>query len=251
MNWRVAMSSGRFMALSRIILSICLGRYLRRFHLHNCLRTLALRISICLTDRCYVVVLAEGLSTFLLFSAGASQNLREMRQGDVARQNGSRDGTGSLWGGGVYSARVGRWQRVLEQQIDILRRYRNNPDYLRIPLYGVSAEGFGATDSAVVIGPLTCLLPNTDWLTVIKGWADDKSSIADGRSALRPAVEALSFMLGLNDLSIETLKRNVIPIVAETEIGELLDLERFMEVRGAVGWSIFDTRRWQRESRDF
>jgi hypothetical protein len=83
----------------------------------------------------------------------------------------------------------------------------------------------------------------------MKGWGEE-SFAADSR-AMRTAAEALSFMLGLNNVPIDLLTRSVLPVVADTEIGDSLDIEKFLDVRRTVGWSVFDTRRWQRSGADF
>jgi hypothetical protein len=172
--------------------------------------------------------LSEGITPLFII---AHWSIAYLKGNETRRRCDARwvkDGTGVLWGGGGYSARIGRWGSLLEQQVEIPRYRISQGRYVTIPLRGVHAEGFKVSDSAVVIGPLTCLLPGSDWLSVLRNSdfreeIDDHSLATDDSLAHHPAIEALSFMLSLNHLPIDLLDHSVIPIMSQTEVAQLLD----------------------------
>jgi len=117
-----------------------------------------------------------------------------------------------------------------------------------IPVTGIAVEGFRAGESAVVIGTDTYLLPGTSWTAAIRLRSDEPSVENLALSDIR--FTALSFMLAMGSMPSDYLERYVVPPLKDTDLAEYLDLDRFIETLKSEGWSVFDARRWQRESRD-
>jgi len=157
-----------------------------------------------------------------------------------------KTGQGVVWSNSGISIRTREWTSLIESITDY-PSYNSPRELVSIPISGVTAEGFSVEDSAVSIGGRNYLLPGTEWIKVIKNDSTDDKPFSE-RMPADAALEALGFLLALGTRRRLDLERVAMPILTDSSISELVDLPAFVELWKSVGWSVFDTRRWQRKN---
>jgi len=143
---------------------------------------------------------------------------------------------------------ISPWIRTIEQSMGSTIRARiQTMSTIQVPLSGVSATGFPPQNSAVWIGSRIYMLPGTKWTSVVKPYGSAHSDDADGLAPDDVALTGLAFMLGVaSTVKMGVIEPQVIPALQSTVLSKLLDFEKFLEILKTDGWSVFDTRRWQR-----
>jgi len=146
----------------------------------------------------------------------------------------------------VKAARHSSWPELASTIGELADRYgsdlysRGTQQVVRIPIGDVPVSGFGHADSAVRVGSEIYLLPGNEWLKILI--TDSTKELPSDRS-----IEALSLLLMVNSLrSTDVIDERIYPMIARTDIGELLDVDLFREMTDADKWNVFDVRRWWR-----
>lgn len=150
------------------------------------------------------------------------------------------------WSATALSRRVNNWRRATERIEDrrAIRMRHRSPDSVHIPLANVMATGFENGESGVAFGRSLYLLPNTPWMEAIP--LKDGESVAD----LAPAdlrIAALCFVLSFAGVAADDFVREIMPVLTDTDIGSYVDLDRYVHLLRNTRWTIFDTKRWQRD----
>ena len=163
-----------------------------------------------------------------------------------------KSGGKTAWSQDLYASHSGRWSSLLGEISDITTNYAPSrhlsifaaPSFLpiTIPIRGVSTIGFDVRYSAAVVGRKRYLLPNNEWPSVVR-WHDDVAF--EERSPSDAGIEALSLVLGTNDMPLQFLEERIIPLFRRSAISELIDFSKLIQLRRELGWRIFDT--WQRQ----